>query len=66
MASRIVLALEVEVDRAGGDARAARHVGDLRVEEAAVGEDVDRGAEDRVVLIATRRSSGTDRGHGSH
>ena len=47
---QVVLAAEVEVDGAGGDAGGARDVGDLGVEEAALGEDVDRGAQDRVAL----------------
>ena len=49
--------MEVEVDGAGGDAGGARDVGDLGVEEAALGEDVDGGAEDGVALAgrAARR-----------
>ena len=42
--------LEVQVDGAGGDAGGARDVGDLGVEEAALGEDVDGGAQDGVAL----------------
>ena len=43
---------EVEVDGAGGDAGGAGDVGDLGVEEAALGEDVDGGAQDRVAFRA--------------
>ena len=43
---QVVLAAEVEIDRAGGDAGGAGDVGDLGVEEAARGEGVDGGAED--------------------
>ena len=48
---QVVLAAEIEVDGAGGDARGAGDVGDLRVEEAARGEDVDGGADQRVALV---------------
>ena len=60
---QVVLAAEVEVDRAGGDAGGPGDVGDLGVEEAARGEGVDGGAEDRVALVAAiesrRRRNGT-------
>ena len=46
----VVLAAEVEVDGAGRDAGGAGDVGHLRVEEPALGEDIDRGAQDRVLL----------------
>ena len=49
---QVVLAAEVEVDGAGGDARRARDVGHLRIEEAALGEDLDGGAQ-----IAARLSA---------
>ena len=52
---QVVLALEIEVDGAGGDAGRAGDVGDLGVEEAALGEDVDGGAEDGVAFRAGRR-----------
>ena len=52
---QVVLAAEIEVNGAGGDAGGARDVGDLGVEEAAAGEDVDRGAEDRLALGERRR-----------
>ena len=42
----VVLAAEVEVDGAGGDAGGAGDVGDLGAEEAARGEGVDGGAQD--------------------
>ena len=63
---QVVLAAEVEVDGAGGDAGGAGDVGDLRVEEAALGEDVDGGAQDRVALVGAgrrgRRVGGRQRG----
>ena len=46
------LALEVEVDRAVGDARDARHVRHLRVEVAVSREDLRGGAEDCLALVA--------------
>jgi hypothetical protein len=49
------LALEVEVDRAVGHARDARHVRDLRVEVAAAGEDFGGGAQDGLALVGDRR-----------
>ena len=52
---QVVLALEVQVDGAGRDAGGARDVGDLGVEVAALGEDVDGGAEDGVALGPGRR-----------
>ena len=52
---QVVLAAEIEVDGAGGDAGDARDVGDLRVEKAALGEDVDGGAQDGVALRARER-----------
>ena len=56
----VVLAAEVQVDGAGGDAGRARDVGDLGVEEAAVGEDVGGGAQDQLALGrgAGRRAGG--------
>jgi len=51
----IVFAFEIQVDGAGGDAGGAGDVGDLGVEEAALGEDVNRGAEDGVAFGARRR-----------
>ena len=59
---QVVLAAEVEVDGAGGDAGGAGDVGDLGGEEAALGEDVDGGAEDGVALVGAgagrRRAAG--------
>src|SRR5439155_16093124 len=52
---KIVLAAEIEIDGAGGDAGRARDVRHLCVEEASVGEDVGGGAEDQIAL---RRGSG--------
>ena len=49
---------EVEVDGAGGDAGGAGDVGDLGVEEAALGEDVDGGAQDRVAFRPAARRCG--------
>ena len=54
----VVLAAEVEVDRAGGDAGGAGDVGDLGVEEAARGEGIDRGAQQRVALVGSVDSGG--------
>ena len=48
---QVVLAAEVEVDRSGRDAGAARHVGHLGIEEAARRERLDRGAKNRVALV---------------
>ena len=64
--SRSSLLLEVEVDGAGGDAGGARDVGDLGVEEAALGEDVDGGAQDGVALAgrAARRAAPGSAGDG--
>ena len=59
---QVVLAAEVEVDGAGGDAGGAGDVGDLGVEEAALGEDVDRGAQDGVALRGRRRIGAADAG----
>ena len=52
---KVVLAAEVEVDGPGGDPRGAGDVGDLRIEEPAFGEHVDRGAQDGVAFGALRR-----------
>ena len=49
---QVVLAAEVEVDRAGGDAGGPRHIGDLGVEVAARREGFDGGAQQRVALVA--------------
>ena len=46
----LVRAAEVQIDRAGGDPRRACDVGDLRVEVAALGEDVGGGAENQIAL----------------
>ena len=51
---QVVLVLEIEVDGAGGDAGGAGDVGDLGVEEAALGEDVNRGAKDGIAFRARR------------
>ena len=59
----VVLAAEVEIDRAGGDACGAGDVGDLGVEEAARGEGVDGGAKERVALVDALGSAAlADRG----
>ena len=58
--------MEVEVDGAGGDAGGARDVGDLGVEEAAPGEDVDGGAEDGVALVGASGGGGAEGGDGGH
>ena len=63
---QVVLALEIEVDGAGGDAGGAGDVGDLGGEEPAFREDVGRGAEDRLALVAARLidlAEGGDAGH---
>ncbi len=52
---QIVLAMEVEIYGTGGDARHACHVGDLRAEEAALGEHADGRAEDEIALVRPRR-----------
>ena len=64
----VVLAAEVEIDRAGGDACGAGDVGDLGVEEAARGEGVDGGAKERVALVDALgprrlRTAADGRGH---
>ena len=46
----VVLAAEIQVDGARGHPRGARDVGDLGVEEPALGEDVDGGPQDGVAL----------------
>ena len=66
----VVLAAEVEVDRAGGDAGGAGDVGDLGVEEAAGGEGVDGGPQQGIAFVGPfepgRRSSPRVGGHGAH
>ena len=52
---QVVLAAEVEVDRAGRHAGGAGDVGHLRLEEAVAGEDLRRGFEDRVALVGDGR-----------
>jgi hypothetical protein len=47
----LVLGLEVEVDRAAGDARLARDVGDARVVVAVTREDANRGVDDLLGLV---------------
>ena len=49
---QVVLAAEVQVDGAGGDAGDAGDVGHLRLEEAVLGEDLGRGPQDGVALVA--------------
>ncbi len=64
---QVVLAVEVEVDGAGGDAGCTCHVGHLGVEVAAFGEHIDGRAQDRIALGAwvRRRWGGpTARGRG--
>ena len=63
---QVVLAAEIEVDSAGGDAGGARHVGDLRVEEAALGEDVGRGAKDGLALVGPGLIGLAERGDVGH
>ena len=53
---QVVLALEVEVDRAVGDAGFLRDVGDLRGEEAVAREDPLGGVEDALALVAASPS----------
>ena len=48
---QVVLAAEVEIDRAGGDAGGASHVGDLRLEEPVAGKDVRGGLENGFALV---------------
>jgi hypothetical protein len=52
---QVVLAAEVEVHGAGGHAGRARHVGHLRVEEAALGEHLRGGTHDGVALVGDGR-----------
>jgi hypothetical protein len=54
------------IDGAGGDAGGAGDVGDLGVEEAAAGEDVDGGAEDRVALVGASGGRRAERGDAGH
>ena len=49
----VVLAAKVQVDRAGGDTGGAGDVCDLSVEEAAGGERIDRGPQQRVTLVGS-------------
>jgi hypothetical protein len=59
---QVVLAAEIEVDRAGRDARRTRHVGDLGVEKAARREGFDGGPQNGVASIRfvwPRRQGGT-------
>ena len=51
---QVVLASEVEVDGAGGDAGLPRDVGDLRAEEAVPRKHPRRGGQDAVALVAAR------------
>ena len=51
----VVLAAEVQVDRAGGDAGGSGDVRHLRVEVAALGEHVDGGPQDRLAFVHGRR-----------
>ena len=63
---QVVLAAEVEVDGAGRDPGDAGHVGDLGLEVAVPGEDLDRGAEDGVALVGHgRRLDGGEAAGGS-
>ena len=48
---QVVLAAEIEVDGAGGDARDAGDVGDLGLEVAVAGEHLDCRAQDGVALV---------------
>ena len=59
---QVVLAAEVEIDGAGGDAGGLGHVGDLGVEEAALREHTGGGAHDGVALVADRRPGLVRRG----
>jgi len=49
---QVVLALEVEIDGAVGDARAPGDLGHRRAVEAAPGKDLDGGVEDARALVA--------------
>ena len=58
---QVVLALEVEIDGAGRHAGGAGDVGDLRLEEAVLGEDLGGGAQDGVALVAAAAAVLPDR-----
>src|SRR5205085_4728164 len=51
--------LEVEIDRAVGDAGGFRDFGDFRVEVAVCGEDVDGRAQDALALVRASKCLGT-------
>jgi len=53
--NRASFAVEVEVDRAFGDAGTARHVGELGGREAALHEHVERGGHDLPGRASLRR-----------
>ena len=61
---QVVLAAEVQVHGSGGDAGGPGDVGDLGVEEAAGGEGVDGGPEDRVAFVAAIESRRRRNGSG--
>jgi hypothetical protein len=58
---QVVLALEVEIDGSGRDARDPRHVSDLGLEKAVLREDLGGGPEDQVALVAAGRRVANDR-----
>jgi hypothetical protein len=63
---QVVLAAEIQVHGAGGDAGGAGDVGDLGGEEPPLGEDVDGGAEDGFALVGLGGVGGSQGSHGSH
>src|SRR5215510_7681156 len=58
----LLLRVEVEIDRAGRDARLARDVGHARVEVALPGEHLDRGFDDLLRLIGIAHDRPLNRG----
>ena len=55
---QVVLASEVQIDRACGDAGRARHVGHLCIEEAACREGRGGGPQQGIALVGFVRRSG--------
>ena len=62
---QVVLRSKVQIDRPRGHARRAGDVGDLRVEEPAPREHVDRGAEDGGAFVSPLGTFG-ENGGGAH
>src|SRR5205085_7528493 len=52
----LFFALEVEIDRAVGHARDARHIRDLRIEVAVASEDLNGGAQNGLALVGHSRT----------